>query len=199
MKYSYAPGSVAAHDLAVAELSAGAEPAAPAYAILRPAQPYDLATPGTPSGIVDVARAADAGALLPAPGGWRHRATFALAADAAGRIVASLCLRLEGDLADRPRRAWVTYVRSEDDDGAVAWRPNGAAMLDAERSPSPKLIGINELKALLRGEVWTPPPPRPGPPKLRCYGCDRVTAYSTTTWRPHTRHRCESTQTEGRS
>lgn len=199
MKYSYAPGSAAAHERSVAELVRGRGAIAPPqWAILRPAQPYDLATPGTPAGILDVARAAAQGALLPPPGGWQHRATFALAAGSSGMqgdVVASLALRLTGDLPGRPRRAWVAYAR----DGA-SWKPNGAGLLDAGDVERPvRTIGILELKAMLRGEVYVPPPPRAGPPRLRCPTCDKVTPFSTTTWRPYTRHRCVATHTEGRS
>ena len=202
MKYYYVPGSAAAHERAVAELGGGT-PAAPApYVILRRAQPYDLSTPGTPAGLLAVARAADAGALLHPPGGWRYVATFALASPAdpaGGDVVASLCLRLTGDLPGRPRRAWVAYVRAVDGAGRVAWKPNGAALLDPEAERPVRVIGIEELKATLRGEVWVPPAPRPGPPRLQCQGCDRVTPFSTTTWRPYTRHRCVPAQSEGRS
>jgi len=200
VKYYYVPGSAAAHDRAVAELG-GQRPAPPApYAILRPAQPYDLTTPGTPAGLLAVARAAEAGAALPPPGGWRHRATFALASTPDGaEIVASLCLRLVGDLPGRPRRAWVAYVRTENAAGEVSWKPNGAALLDPEAERPMRVIGIEELKATLRGEQWRPPPPRPGPPRMRCFTCDAVTAFSTKTWRPYARHRCDPTHVEGRS
>lgn len=207
MKYSYAPGSAAAHDRAVAELERGAAPKPPEYAILRPAQPYDLETPGTPAGLLDVARAARQGAHLPPPGGWRYDARFALAQHTAaadpGDVVASLSLRLTGDLPAGPRRAWVAYVRRVDPEtGASKWAPNGAAIIDhTDADPArrgPRLIGVNELKATLRGEVYVPPPPRPGSPRLQCQTCDKVTPYSTTTWRPYTRHKC-ATGKEGSS
>lgn len=196
MKYYYAPGSAAAHDRAVAELERGAPPACPQWAILRPAQPYDLATPGTPAGILDVARAAELG------GAWCHRATLAVAASVdGGRVVASLALRLTGDLPGRARRAWVVYARAEDGTtGAVTWKPNGAGLLDAGDPARPvRPIGINELKCILQGKEWASPPPRPGPPHMRCYICDKPTPFSTTTWRPYARHRCDPTHMEGRS
>lgn len=196
MRYYYVPGSAAAHDRAVAELGGGTTTSPePRWAILRPAQPYDLATPGTPGGILEVARAAAHGGV------WRARATFALAASPDGaEIVASLCLRLAGDLPDRPRRAWVVYVRAEGGAAPATWKPNGAGLLDVGDPARPlRTIGINELKATLRGEEWRPPPPRPGPPRMRCYTCDKPTPFSTTTWRPYTRHRCDPTHVEGRS
>jgi hypothetical protein len=195
VRYYYAPGSAAAHDRAVAELGGGATPAEPRWAILRPAQPYDLSTPGTPGGILDVARAAAAGGV------WQARATFALAASPDGtEIVASLCLRLAGDLPGRQRRAWAVYVRAEGGAAPAVWKPNGAGLLDAGDPARPlRTIGINELKATLRGEEWRPPPPRPGPPRLRCYTCDKPTPFSTTTWRPYARHRCDPAHVEGRS
>lgn len=204
MRYSYAPGSAEADARAVATPA----PPAAAYTILRPAQPYDLATPGTPRGILDVARAAEEGGI------YRHSAAFALAASTDGAdVVASLSLRLTGDLPGRVRRAWVVYVRRQGADGAVRWAPHGAALLDAgappvlrEQEEGPpvevrrvmRLVNIGELTAELRGVPYVPPPPRPGPPRLACYTCDKVTPFSTSTWRPYTRHRC-TTATEGRS
>lgn len=187
---------------------AGSDAPAAAYTILRPAQPYDLATPGTPRGILDVARAADEGGI------YRHSAAFALAASTDGTdVVASLSLRLSADLPGRVRRAWVVYIRRQGEDGAVRWAPNGAALLDAgapvelraeedgrliEVARVLRLVNIGELTAELRGVPYVPPPPRPGPPRLRCYTCDRVTPFSTKTWRPYTRHKCATT-IEGRS
>jgi hypothetical protein len=188
MKYSYAPGSAAAHDAAVAA-DPGPGPA-PAYAILRPAQPYDLTTPGTPAGIIAVARAAEAGGV------WQHRATFALAAanDAESAVVASLCLRLQADLPGRPRRAWVAYART----AAGGWRPNGAALLDSAAERPMRVIGIEELKATLRGEPWAPPPPRTPPVTVPCPTCSGPLRL-TNAGKPYANHRCEKTQTEGRS
>lgn len=174
----------------------------PSHAILRPAQPYDLATPGTPTGILAVARAAEQGASLRPPGGWRHRATFALAAsnDAESAVVASLVLRLVGDLPGRPRRAWVAYVRRTDAAGTVRWVPNGAALLDNGDVERPmRVIGVEELKAILRGEEWTPPAPRPPALTVPCPTCGgplRITNAGV----PYANHRCTPTKTtEGRS
>lgn len=194
MKYYYLPGSAAAHDRAVAESTGGAGAGPPpAYAILRPAQPYDLATPGTPAGILTLAAAA--------AGRWRTEARFALAASVEdGAVVASLALRLTDDSPGRQRRAWAVYVRTEDPEtGESSWKPAGAGLLDPGDPTRPlRPIGVNELKAVLRGEVYVPPPPRAGPPRLACQECDRATPYSTKTWRPYTRHRC-APRTEGRS
>lgn len=196
MRYYYALGSAAAHDRAVAELDRGSTAAPPAaYVVLRPAQSYDLSTPGTPAGILAVARAADAG------GAWTHRATFALATSADGtEVVASLALRLQADIPSL-RRAWVAYVRRQAEGGAAAWRPAGAGLLDAGDSARPlRPIGVEELKATLRGVPWCPPPPRPAAPKLQCQGCDRVVPFALSTWRPYASHRCVTTTgTEGRS
>lgn len=197
MKYYYVPGSAAAHDRAVAELAGAAIPAPPAaYVVLRPAQPYDLATPGTPAGILAVARAA-----LQGPD-WTPRATFALAASSdGGDVVASLALRLTGDLPGRVRRAWVVYVRREREDGTVSWAPGGAGLLDAGDPLRPlRPIGVEELKAVLQGKPWSPPPPRPAAPKMQCQGCDKVVSFALSTWRPYTSHKCITTSgTEGRS
>lgn len=200
MRYSYAPGSAAADERAATP----AAPPEPPWVILRPAQPYDLATPGTPQGITDVARAAAEGGIYAAA------ARYAVAASPDGaEVVVSLALRLQADLPGRRRRAWVVYVRRGD-----KWAPHGAAVLDdaappvrreAEEGAPPvevvvpvRPVGILELKAILRGVPYVPPPPRPGPPRLRCYTCDKVTPFSTTTWRPYTRHKC-ATGIEGRS
>lgn len=194
MKYPGLPRSAAAHDRAVAELSAGLVAPAPAYTILRPAQPYDLATPGTPRAVLDVAKAAAAGGV------YACTCTFALAADAAGGMVASLALRFADDLPGRPRRAWVVYVRAEDEGGAVAWRPNGAALLDGADAGRPmRQLGVTELKAVLAGVPYVPLAPRPAAPKLQCQTCDKITSFSVSTWRPYARHRCETRQSEGRS
>lgn len=189
MKYPYAPGSAPAHDRAVAELGAGRPAPPPPYAILRPAQLYDLATPGTPAGILAVARAAAQA------GGWRTVATFALAVDPAGVVVASLALRLCGDLPGRPRRAWVVYARQ----AAGGWTSRGAALLDhaAERTVRP--LGIEELKATLRGEPWTPPAPRPPAPTVPCPSCG-ASVRLTGAGKIYANHRCTTTTgTEGRS
>lgn len=194
MRYGYAPGSDAAHAAGVA--AAPATPAAGGPTVLRPALPYDLATPGTPIGIRSLARAAAAGAHLPPPGGWQHRATFALAVDDSGaEVIASLCLRLIGDLPDRPRRAWVAYVRSEEG----GWQSSGAALIDHGDPERPlRMVGVEELKAMLRGEVWAPP--ERDVPMLQCQGCDRVVRFSMTSWRPYSNHRCDTAvRTEGRS
>jgi len=195
MKYPGLPSSAAAHDRAVAELGAGAPPAKLAYVVLRPAEPYDLATSGTPLGLRQLAAAAAEG------GAWFVWATLALALAADGAVVASLALRCIGDLPGRPRRAWAAYVRTEAEDGTVSWVPNGAMLADHGDAERPvRIVGILELKAVLRGEVYVPPPPRPGPPRFRCYHCDQVTPFSVATWKPYARHRCETTkQTEGRS
>lgn len=194
MKYPGLPRSAAAHDRTVAELAAGVAPPAPAYTVVRPAQPYDLATPGTPRAVLDVAKAASAGGV------YACMCTFALAADAAGGVVASLALRFAGDLPGRPRRAWVVYVRSADEDGAVTWKPNGAALLDATDPGRPmRQLGVTELKAVLAGVPYVPPVPRPAAPKLQCQTCDKITSFSISTWRPYARHRCETKQSEGRS
>jgi hypothetical protein len=200
VKYFYAPGSAAAHDRAVAELSSPPAPAAAAFTVLRRAQPYDLATPGTPSGILDVARAAAEGGV------WRCAAQLALAVDErSGAVVASLGLRCQADEPGRRRRAWVVYVRSQGEDGTSSWRPTGplstggAALLDDADTERPmRPIGVLELKAILKGVPWVPPAPRQGPPRMRCYTCDKVTPFSTSAWRPYARHKC-STQQEGRS
>lgn len=174
---------------AVAELGAGRPAPAAPYAILRPAQLYDLATPGTPAGILAVARAAQQG------GGWRTVATFALAADPAGVVVASLALRLCGDLPGRPRRAWVVYARQ----AAGGWESRGASLLDhgAERTVRP--VGIEELKATLRGDTWVPPAPRPPAPTVPCPSCG-APARLTGAGKIYANHRCATTTgTEGRS
>jgi len=235
MRYHYLPRSAIADEAARA--AAASPPAAPpGWAILRAAQPYDLATPGTPRGILDLARAAEAG------GGWRHGATLALAMSADGaQVVASLCLRLVGDVPPPPlkgsfscrrcrrwlegdwsaadpaarveierqmatgrcdacaaresgrRRAWASYVRVTDAEGGISWKPGGAQLLDTTRPERTLLtIGLLELRAVLLGVPYIPPPPRPGPPRLACPRCDKVTPFSTSTWRPYTRHRCET-------
>lgn len=197
MRYYYALSSAAAHDRAVAELDRGSTAPPPAaYVVLRPAQPYDLSTPGTPAGILAVARAALQGM------DWTPRATFALATSADGtEVVASLALRLLGDLPGRQRRAWVAYVRRQAEGGAAAWRPAGAGLLDAgDVARSLRPIGVEELKAMLRGVPWCPPPPRPAAPKLQCQDCDKVVPFALSTWRPYASHRCVTTTgTEGRS
>lgn len=190
MRYAYASGSAAADERARLAQDAPPAPANPAYTVLRPAASYDLSTPGTPAGLLAVARAAadDEG------GAWAADGRFALAVDRAGRPVASLALRLQ----QPPRRAWVVYVRTVDDDGRSSWKPNGAALLDPDASRPMRLVGVTELLCILRRRPYVPPAPRPGPPRLRCYTCDKVTPFSTTTWRPYARHKCETT-TEGRS
>ncbi len=199
MKYPYAQDSATAHDRAVAELGGGTQSErAPGPVILRADQPYDLTTPGTPQGIIAVARAAEQGATLPPPGGWSHRATFALAQTPDGaEVIASLCLRLVGDLPGRPRRAWVAYVRDE----AGGWRPNGAALLDSAAERPMRVIGIEELKATLRGEVWMPPVKAPPSPALTvpCPTCGRP-ARLTGAGKIYASHKCTTSgTTEGRS
>jgi hypothetical protein len=195
MKYAYVPGSVIAHERAMAGLSAGAPPAPPPYTVLRPAQPYDLATPGTPLGLRQLAAAAREGGL------YAGVATLAVALRAdGGEVVASLALRLNGDEPGRVRRAWAVYLRREQQDGTVSWAPHGAAVLDGANAARPiRAVGIEQLKAIARGVPYVPPPPRGGPPRLACFHCDRVTPFSITTWRPYTRHRCETSGKEGAS
>lgn len=196
MIYSYAPGSAAAHTRAVAELARGAAPAEAAHVILRAAQPYDLATPGTPLGITAVARAADEGGV------WRYIATFALAMPAGGEpdaVVASLALRLAGDEGGRARRAAVVYVRRTAADGRSRWEPHGSAVLldsaDAERPVRP--VGVEELKAILRGRPWAPPPPRLTY-TVPCPTC-RQPARLTSAGQIYASHRCDTKHVEGRS
>lgn len=198
MRYSYAPGSAAAHDRAVAELSSPPTPPSSTFTVLRRAVPYDLATPGTPSGLLGVARAAREGGV------WRCAAQLAVAVDnRSDDVVASLALRCSADdpATARRRRAWVVYVRT----GEGGWQPTGpldtggAALLDTADAERPvRSIGVLELKALLAEREWVPPAPRRPPPRLRCYTCDKVTSFSTLTWRPYTRHKCTE-QKEGRS
>lgn len=190
MRYSYAPGSDAAH---AAELAPPTP--LPRPVILRAAQPYDLATPGTPQGIRAVAAAAERGASLPPPGGWRHRATFALAEGTDGGIVASLALRLTGDLPGRIRRAWVAYERTE----GGGWVPSGAGLLDHGDTAHPlRPIGIDPLKAMLAGEVWTPPAPALVF-SVPCPTCGKP-AKLTGAGKIFANHRCETAgHTEGRS
>lgn len=195
MRYPYAPDSDAAHSASVAAVYAPPPLARPV--ILRAAMPYDLATPGTPQGIKMLAAAAERGAPLPPPGGWRHRATFALAEDTDRRIVASLCLRLSGDLPGRVRRAWVGYARAE----GGGWAPSGAALLDHGDTERPlQLIGIEPLKAMLQGEVWVPPPPALVF-SVPCPTCGRP-ARLTGVGKIYASHRCDGTfrqMVEGRS
>lgn len=191
MRYSYAPDSDAAHSLA---LLPPAPPDLAVPVILRAARPYNLDTPGTPLGIRAVARAADQGASLPPPGGWRHRAMFALAEDVDGAIMASLSLRLAGDVPGRVRRAWVAYVRTE----AGGWADNGSALLDHGDVEHPlRPIGLEPLKAMLRGEIWTPSPPALVF-SVPCPTCGRP-AKLTGVGKIYANHKCENTQVEGRS
>ena len=186
----------------MAELARGATPLQPEYRILRRAQPYDLATPGTPAGILAVARAAAEGGL------WSYTAHFALAQlvvppkDGGDGVAASLSLRLAADLPERPRRAWVMYVRRvQPDTGRSAWGPppggSSAALLDAGAERPVRPVGIEELKATLRGEVWTPPAPRTTwtVPCPQCGGTVRLTAAG----KLFASHRCDSKKVEGRS
>lgn len=166
-----------------------AAPPAPAYRVLRPAQPYDLATPGTPAGILAVARAADEG------GAWAYLATLALAEEAeTGEVVASLALRLRCDREQR--RAWVQYVRTK----GGAWSPSapgglgGAALLDGGRV---RPVGIEELKAIVRGQPWTPPAPRTVY-TVPCPVCQQP-AKLTAGGKIFANHRCEAKHVEGRS
>lgn len=196
MRYSYAPGSAAAHERSIAERTGDTPAPSPAYVVIKPAQPYDLATPGTPLGLRQLSAAAAEGGI------FTQAATFALAVSADGLdVVATLALRLRGDSPGRVRRAYACYARRLGEDGSVSWLGDGSAILDSADEARPiRHVGILELRAIVAGRVYTPPPPRPGPPRLRCYTCDKVTSFSTTTWRPYARHRCELTkQTEGRS
>lgn len=192
MRYVYAPGSDAAHSAGVLAQPPPAGVSRPT--ILRAAVAYDLATPDTPQGIRAVAAAAERGATLPPPGGWRHRATFALAENTDEGIVASLCLRLNGDLPGRVRRAWVAYARGE----GGGWEPQGAALLDHGDTAQPlRQIGIEPLKAMLQGEVWVPPPPALVF-SVPCPTCGRP-AKLTGVGKIYANHKCENTQVEGRS
>jgi hypothetical protein len=200
VKYSYAPGSAAAHDRAVAELARGVPAPPPPFAILRPAQPYDLATPGTPLGILAVARAADVGEV------WRYSATFALAVAAAPKtgdgVLASLALRLNADAPGRSRRAWVVYLRRADPEtGRSSWSAGsegGAALLDTADAVRPiRPIGVEELKATLRGETWASPPPRVVY-TVPCPTC-KAPARLTGDGRIYGNHKCDLKHTEGRS
>lgn len=199
MRYSYVPGSAAADARAMAAAIGGTAPPAPPFVILRPAAPYDLATPGTPLGIVQVARAAEQGATLAPPGGWRHWAALAVATTPDGaRTVATLALRLTGDLPGRTRRAWIAYQRTD----AGGWRSSGAGMLDtgaptASGWPA-RPIGIEELKATLRGEVWVPPAPPQPAYTVPCPTCKQPTRI-TNAGKIYANHRCETAHVEGRS
>jgi hypothetical protein len=175
-----------------------AEP--PAFAILRPAQAYDLATPGTPLGILAVARAADVGGV------WRYSARFALAVAAAPKagdgVLASLALRLNADTPDRTRRAWVVYLRRADPEtGRSSWSAGsdgGAALLDTADAARPvRAIGVEELKATLRGEPWAPPPARVVY-TVPCPTC-KAPARLTGDGRIYSNHKCDPKHVEGRS
>jgi hypothetical protein len=139
-------------------------PTPPPYVVIRPAAPYDLATPGTPQGLRQLAAAALEG------GRFTASAALAVAISSAdGSVVASLGLRMRGDEPGRPRRAWAVYVRREAEDGAVCWESAGAALLDAGAAPRVRPIGILELRCVLRGEVYVPPPQDPqSAGSLRC-------------------------------
>lgn len=200
MKYAYVPGSDAADERARRAQDSPPVPPGATWTVLRAAQPYDPATPGTPAGLLDLVRAA-----AEAEGGvWHAVVTLAVASSPDGEdVVASLALRLALDAPEdgRRRRAWVVYVRRGDRPWSATSTAagGGAALLDTQAGAVPmRTLGVLELKAILLGRTYVPPPPRPGPPRLRCYTCDKVTPFSTSTWRPYARHRCETNQ-DGRS
>ena len=113
MRYSYAPGSDAAHDAAVrAEDTPPAPPAASTVRVLTSARPYDPATPSTPTAVKGLA------ALAPAA-----RVTFALAEDTAdGRLIASLAVRIPGV-------GYAVYARTQRPGrGVGGWESNGCVV-----------------------------------------------------------------------
>lgn len=182
MRYPYAPGSYAAHDEAVR--AATTPPAPPrAVRVLTPARPYDPATPGTPAAVRQ----------LVALGGPGARVTFALAEDAAG-LIASLAVRFGPSC---PAVGYAVYTRTQRPGrGVGGWESGGCVLW---REGSPKVVGVNELKATLRGEVYTPPPPREPSPKVPCQGCGAWVSV-TRDGKIFASHKCRTTAgVEGRS
>jgi hypothetical protein len=211
MRYSYAPGSTAADERDFARRTAGdSAPPPTGFVVVRPAVPYDLATPGTPQGLQLLVRAADAGAHLPPPGGWRYTVTLAVAVSAdGGEVVASLALRLHGDLPPAwHRRAWAVWQRRTGDTVPAGqqgvWVPGGAQLRDSGH-PDPtrqwREVSLAELKTVVRGELWTPPPPRVAAPAFTvpCPSCGRP-ARLTSQGRIYASHKCTAPGAmEGRS